>query len=220
MKILPKRILNQLIKPLLNFQHKQRERVIAEIPKYQLTDKHIRNTRFLTDRNQLMDLLPRNGVVGELGVDMGHFSELIYQIALPKKLHLVDIWGSERFSQEKREKVKKKFDKQIRAETVEINVGLSTEVVHQFKEQYFDWIYIDTDHSYATTLMELESYRSKVKKGGIIAGHDFMMGNWVELNKYGVIEAVYEFCVKHDWELLYVTVNYKPSFAIREIESD
>lgn len=37
--------------------------------------------------------------------------------------------------------------------------------------------------------------------------------------RYGVIEAVYEFCAKYDWELLYITAENEgnPSFAIRRI---
>jgi hypothetical protein len=37
--------------------------------------------------------------------------------------------------------------------------------------------------------------------------------------RYGVIEAVHEFCIAHNWELLYLTVDYPevPSFAIRRV---
>ena len=109
--------------------------------------------------------------------------------------------------------------KEIKENKVEINRGLSTQVVDQFANGYFDWIYIDTTHSYETIIEELELYRSKVKENGIIAGHDYIVGNWDGLVRYGVIEAVYEFCVKYNWEILYLTneLNIKPSFAIRKI---
>jgi len=38
-------------------------------------------------------------------------------------------------------------------------------------------------------------YEPKVKKDGIISGHDFTQGRWSNMTKYGVIEVVYEFCV-------------------------
>jgi len=88
-----------------------------------------------------------------------------------------------------------------------------------FPDAYFDWIYIDTDHSYPTTRDELAVYESKMKPGGIIAGHDYVMGNWRGSLKFGVIEAVHEFCIARNWELLYVTTEQttNASFAIRKI---
>lgn len=82
-----------------------------------------------------------------------------------------------------------------------------------------DWIYIDTDHSYETTRDELRLYASKVKDGGIIAGHDYVKGNWITTYRYGVIEAVHEFCVGNDWELIYLTAEplESQSFAIRKV---
>ena len=66
------------------------------------------------------------------------------------------------------------------------------------------------------TAAELRAYAPKLKPGGIMAGHDYSMGNWVKGFRYGVIEAVHEFCVEHDWELRYLTVQRleRPSFAI------
>jgi hypothetical protein len=97
---------------------------------------------------------------------------------------------------------------------------LSTDAAGDFQDDYFDWIYIDTDHSHKTTLEELLKYASKVKKDGIIAGHDYSMGNWVRSYRYGVIEAVHEFCVVYGWELVYLTLEpiEKQSFAIRRIQ--
>jgi hypothetical protein len=40
-----------------------------------------------------------------------------------------------------------------------------------------------------------------MKNNGIICGHDYLMGDLVEMNKYGVIEAVSEFCNKNHWEI-------------------
>ena len=187
--------------------------------RFTLSAQHIRNLTPLTDRFALLDVLPKNAVVAEIGVDMGDFSEAILQHTRPQKLHLIDLWGTERYHQGKRAGVEAKFANEIAQQRVEMNLGLSTEVVTNFPEAYFDWIYIDTDHSYKNTLNELRLYSAKVKPGGIIAGHDFVIGNWKGLVKYGVIDAVYEFCVTENWELVYITMEHPahPSFAIRKI---
>ncbi len=205
-----KRKLAAVIRHLLKKHWTEADR---HIPKYQLQEKHIAHLKAVTDRQKLLELLPPNAVVAELGVHRGDFSALILQTASPAKLHLVDTWDRK----ELLALVEQKFATEIASQQVEIHTGLSTTVVDDFNDNYFDWVYIDTDHSYATTKAELEKYSRKMKPAGIMAGHDFITGNWNGSVKYGVIEAVYEFCVQHDWEIIYLTMEQRehPSFALR-----
>lgn len=191
----------------------------SKIPKYQIQAETIKNTKLLLNRELLLENLPKNGVVAELGVDKGDFSELILMTCNPQKLYLIDFWGTKRYNQDKRRAVEEKFQNEIQTGILEICLGMSTEVGKKFQDNYFDWIYIDTDHSYQTTINELEVWSSKIKEGGIISGHDFIIGNWDGLVRYGVIEAVHEFCSKYNWEILYLTMelDIHPSFAIRKI---
>ncbi len=191
------------------------------IPKYKLEEKHFKNLKALKNREVLLDLLPKSGITAELGVNKGDFSEKIIAINQPQKLHLIDIWNTKRYHQGLKLEIENKFEKEIASDKIKINYGLSTDVVSQFENGYFDWIYIDTEHSYKCTIAELELYASKIKPGGFIAGHDYMMGNWAGLTRYGVIEAVYEFCNKNDWEIVYLTMDLEEyqSFAIRKITS-
>lgn len=190
----------------------------SRIPKFNLKQKSIANAQLLLNREELLKKMPRSGIVAELGVDEGKFSESILDICNPQKLHLVDLWGSSRYNDKKKNDVNLKFKDQIESGQVEINLGYSTEVGEKFEDGYFDWIYIDTDHSYKTTILELEIWSKKVKPNGIIAGHDFIIGNWDGMVRYGVIEAVYEFCSKNAWEILYITMELDnhPSFAIQK----
>lgn len=43
-------------------------------------------------RDELIALLPKGGVVAEVGVAFGDFSEVILARTLPKRLHLIDPW--------------------------------------------------------------------------------------------------------------------------------
>ncbi len=190
-----------------------------KVPKTDLGFEHVKNAKLLINRYELLKILPKNSVVAELGVNKGDFSKQILDLTQPKKFHIIDFWGSTRYNQEIRKSVEKRFATQIKENSMEINLGLSTEVVNDFTDNYFDWIYIDTAHTYDVTIAELEMYRAKMKNGGIIAGHDYILGNWNGTVRYGVIEAVHEFCLKYNWEILYLTVeqNDMPSFAIRKI---
>jgi len=189
------------------------------IPKIDIPAELLKNTTVLANRKDMLRYFPKNGVVAELGVNKGGFSEEILKHTNPKKLHLVDFWGSKRYNQEIRKGVEEKFKEELASGSVEINLGLSTDVVHGFKENYFDWIYIDTDHTYKTTKAELEMYASKMKSGGIMAGHDYTVCNWNSAVRYGVIEAVHEFCIAYNWEIMYLSMEMtvKPSFAIRKV---
>lgn len=42
-----------------------------------------------------------------------------------------------------------------------------------FKDETFDFIFIDGDHSYDATLADCEAYYPKLKKGGFFCGHDY-----------------------------------------------
>lgn len=190
-----------------------------KIPFVKLQEKHIRNLKVVVDRSTLLGLLPANAIVAELGVDHGDFSAKILSIAKPQKLHLVDVWGSERYHDGLSKLVNEKFSKEIATNQVVINRGYSTDEMAKFPDNYFDWVYIDTDHTYNTTAAELAISAKKVKKGGIIAGHDYVTGSIDRVTRYGVVEAVHEFCVKNNWEMVYITheTHRYLSFAIREI---
>ena len=190
------------------------------IPKVELKQKNITNLKMLLDRQAFLDAMPVGGVVAEIGVNEGEFSEKILKTAKPSKLHLVDAWGDPtRYTDQLKLKVHDKFSKEIASGQVEINVGFSTDVLPKFPDKYFDWVYLDTDHTYKTTAAELDILRRKMKPGGIIAGHDYTVGNWVAGFRYGVIEAVNKLCVEDDWELIYLTseTHQCRNFAIRKL---
>lgn len=192
------------------------------VPVYELTPRHIRHLQVLPDRAALLEQLPKNGVVAEIGVDRGDFSEQILRVTAPAKLHLIDAWSSKRYHQGLQKFVEDRFAAGIAQGIVEINKGLSTDMAAHFPDAYFDWIYIDTDHSYFTTRDELVLYAPKMKLEGMIAGHDFVVGNWASLVRYGVQEAVYEFCCLNDWEMRWMTLENGgfPSFAIRRMHGE
>ena len=190
------------------------------MPKTRLEKRHVERAKLISDRNELLNYLPKYGICAEIGVDKGEYSQSIFDRNRPARLHLIDRWGSERYGDECEKAVRDRFSNEIAENKIVINKGASVEVLSGFPDEYFDWTYIDTIHDYELTSKELEVCRRKVRKGGIIAGHDFTMGNWNTGYKYGVIEAVYEFCAKYDWEFYAITMELNSnSFALREIQA-
>ncbi|MDT0552274.1 class I SAM-dependent methyltransferase [Urechidicola vernalis] len=218
-KLIPYNFKKTIIDAKLKDLEKKRK-LSESIPKFDLKEYHISNLKVQLNRIEMIDLLPKNAIIAEIGVDKGEFSQCIIDKAKPRKLHLIDVWDTERYDSAKKELVYEKYKKHIEKGIVEINLGYSTEVLEKFDDHYFDWVYIDTDHSYSTTKKELEVASRKVKINGIICGHDYFIGNWVKMYKYGVIEAVHEFCVTNNWEIVFLTIEQSipPSFAIRRIQ--
>jgi predicted O-methyltransferase YrrM len=81
----------------------------------------------------------------------------------------------------------------------------SVEAITDFKNESLDWVYIDADHSYKSVLNDLIIWRSKVRQGGIISGHDY-----VNAFNYGVIQAVNEFITVYQYGL-YLINQYDDS---------
>ncbi len=196
-----------------------RKKLFQQYVQINFEEKHLHHLVSLQDREQLLFQLPGEAIVAEIGVNEGDFSNKILTLCQPKKLILIDVWASKRYHGGLFEKVQNRFAKELKSGQIEIIRDYSFGAIEKCEDQLFDWVYLDTDHSYKTTHKELELLRPKMKKGGIIAGHDYILGNWNDGVRYGVIEAVREFCVKYDWEMIYLTheLNDHPSFAIKEI---
>jgi len=66
--------------------------------------------------------------------------------------------------------------------------GFSYDVVENISDEYFDFIYLDASHLYKDVKRDLKEWFPKLKRGGIMAGHDY-----IEDEDFGVIEAVNNF---------------------------
>ena len=197
-----------------------RAKLYKDYSKLNFEDRHVQNLVSLKDREELLRRLPKNGTIAEIGVYKGDFSEKILSICQPKKFLLIDAWHQVQDHDAIYDEVKKRFGSAIDTKQVELIREFSFAAIHSCPDQYFDWVYLDTDHSLKVTQRELEELRPKMKPDGIIAGHDYILGNWNGGFRYGVIEAVREFCLKYNWEMIFLTheLDVHPSFAIRAIK--
>ena len=53
----------------------------------------------------------------------------------------------------------------------------SMDAVNMFRDEALDFVYIDGDHSFKHVAMDIFEWAKKVKKGGIVAGHDYFSTN-------------------------------------------
>lgn len=176
------------------------------------------------DRIELLKLLPKNAVVAEIGVLAGDYADQIRVITKPKELHLIDCWekqdvrvykdyveDSAEVMEKNRLDVIKKFTPYSE---VKILHSYSVTAAQNFTDEYFDWVYLDSNHSYETVKQDLQVWWPKIKSGGLFLGHD-----WVTPNSFvpffGVIRAVTEFMNASKLSLEFKTREGWPSWGIR-----
>eukprot|EP01083_Nonionella_stella_P313706 1127370_1 len=63
---------------------------------------------------------------------------------------------------------------------VEICRNFTSVCVQQFPNEYFDFIYVDARHDYKGVSLDLKEWWPKLKHGGIMAGHDYVLASDVK----------------------------------------
>jgi predicted O-methyltransferase YrrM len=114
-----------------------------------------------------------------------------------------------------------RFAKEIAAGVVQVHHGDSVAVLDAMSPGSLDWVYIDGDHTYEGVARDLAAARRVVAPGGLILLNDYTFLSPLELTKYGIMEAVHEFCLEHDYE--FVGFGLQPTgyhdVALRRVEA-
>lgn len=188
----------------------------ANYPEVQLNQEALDNCKLIATREDMLKMFPQGMVMAEIGSFKGDFGQCILDICKPEKLYIIDAWEGERW-EPYYNVVKKRFQKEIDNQKVELLKGYSTEKLNMLENNSLDWAYIDTVHDYETTAQELRICHQKVKDGGYICGHDYTNYNAYSRMDYGVWAAVNEFVMEFGYEFIYLTMEFHgwQSFAIR-----
>lgn len=168
-----------------------------------LLNKHIQNARLVEDRIAQLHLLPKNGIVLEIGSYLGYYADEILKITNPKKLYLIEICT--KFADD----LKIKFKKEITEGKIEV-INESSFTAHKhFKDAFFDWIYIDADHKYESVSKDINNFAPKIKPNGFMVHNDYILYDWIAKIPYGTMHAINEFCIEKNWEIIYYTFHIK-----------
>jgi hypothetical protein len=135
-----------------------------------------------------------DGKIVELGAWKGRSSAFLVVEAYNKspkiEVHIVDTWGGNPFngSEDQSNDLYDKFisNMSLLARPYQAHRMTTNEAAGLFKDESLDAVFIDADHSYEAVKMDIENWMPKVRKGGILAGHDYNSA-WP-----GVIRAVNE----------------------------
>ncbi len=177
----------------------------SDVPDYfrpaaRLDAKHLQNCRVVPDRTELLrSCLPKRGVVAEVGTGEGDFAERILALSAPAELHLID--------KTLQKVLRERFAAAIDEGMVRLHEADSVDALQRFSDGYFDWIYIDANHSYESVRRDLGVAKTKVKRDGLLALNDYTFWSHREFMAYGVVQAVNEFCLAEEWEFVYFALQ-------------
>lgn len=138
----------------------------------------------------IKSLNKKNLVGAEVGVKLAEHAEEIIKYLNPKKMHLIDwyiTWPEHR---------EMAISKMASYNNVEWHIMQSFEAAIVFDKEYFDFVYLDNNHSYEHVIEEIEIWLPKIKKGGVLCGHDYALQG---IN--GVSKAVDEFADKTGYKV-------------------
>jgi hypothetical protein len=140
----------------------------------------------------LLDYLPKGSIGAEIGVYAGKFAKKMIERVKPKELILIDSWQNDHiytcFLQT--------YLHQLRSTNTKV-LAIRKTIEQAYddldvRRNYFDWVYLDTDHKLESTRVQLRICRNIVKPGGLICGDDYDEKNWP-----AVVQALEEFVIEY-----------------------
>lgn len=153
-------------------------------------------------------------VGAEVGVFRGLYSKCLLERVPGLKLFGVDTWsyyyGYKDYKNDELKEAYEEAKENIKGHDCLLIKGKSREVVEQFEDESLDFVYIDANHSYEYVVEDIALWSKKVKKGGIVSGHDYndfsKRDNW---NYMQVVPAVNGWMQAYKINPWFILINNK-----------
>ena len=160
-----------------------------------------------TNRRSIAELL---GEVGynygaEVGVAHGKHALALFKTIPDLRLICVDPWKAfGRNTDEKVELVYQDARKKLKDKDVIWKRKTSVDAAKEIEDGELDFVYIDGMHDFDNVMTDIILWTNKVKRKGIVAGHDFMFAP-----REGVVAAVLAYTQAHNVNELFITKDRK-----------
>jgi hypothetical protein len=149
----------------------------------------------------------------EIGVADGRYSEYLCKVIPNLKLYCIDPWapykGNRRYlGYSRRDHLPN--EELARTRMAPYNATMlkkqSIEASLEFEDESLDFVYIDANHDFDYVMEDIIAWSRKVKRGGIVAGHDYY-----SFNHSGVKQAVDFYAKIHGYKVG-TTEEHEPSW--------
>ena len=166
-------------------------------------------------RKNLLQLFNKyNYTIGaEIGVAEGKFSEEMCKVIKDINLTSIDTWSiggdmrSKQIGQPKADERYLEASEKLKNYNCVLIKNTSIEASKNIKNNSLDFVYIDACHEFDYVMEDLITWGRKVKKNGVISGHDFY-----RFKNSGVIEAVELYTKMHKIDKWFITDERTPSW--------
>ncbi|OBQ69576.1 hypothetical protein A8146_29905 [Mesorhizobium loti] len=185
-----------------------------------LVQEHVEKARIFATREDALATLPRGGKFAEIGVAFGDFSEHVLRTLEPTRfdafdifrLHEVEtIWGRpsvETFrGQTHRQFYEGRFAGEVASGRMRIFEGDSSHLMAQQRDEFYDIIYIDGDHTLEGVLRDAEVAARKLSKDGYLVFNDYIMADHASNSPYGIVQVVNWLCANMGWRVHYLALQ-------------
>ena len=114
----------------------------------------------------------------EIGVEQGRYSKVICEANLDLKFYCIYPWTvyseyRDTVNQEKLDGFLKKTKERLSTYNCKIIKAFSSDAVKVFEDESLDFVYLDGNHNFINMAQDIWHWERKVRKGGIVAGHDY-----------------------------------------------
>lgn len=114
----------------------------------------------------------------EVGVERGEFSERLCQSVPGLQLLCIDAWQAyhgyrDHVGQDKLDGFYRDTLARLAPYGAVVRRGWSIEVAATVPDASLDFVYLDANHSFASVVADIAAWAPKVRRGGVVAGHDY-----------------------------------------------
>lgn len=195
---------------------REMEQKLAYVVPPRLTQEHVNGAKLFSDRFKMIEGLSLSyddPVIGEIGVALGTFTDVMIQKFKPSKFVAFDtfnlhacplIWGEPSTVVLKGmthlDFYKDRFSSHD--DVMVYEVGNCHQTLAAYPDAHFDLIYIDAGHEYADVKIDTMNAVRKLKPDGTIIFNDYVMHDHAANIPYGVVRAANELIVQENWRVV------------------
>jgi predicted O-methyltransferase YrrM len=179
----------------------------------ELPQSKLEGCEILSNRLELLDRVPKGGIIAEIGAANGDFSAAILARCAPERLHLFGLDAGNLSNPDIRAELV------ADASRVKPHMGEAARAFTKFPVGHFDLIYINGDHELEAVHSDIAMALPALKPTGALMFHSYTTWSPVSMYHCGVARAVHEFCLENAWKFRYIaleTMMYNDVMLVRE----